>query len=73
MTVLYSSTFSFAAFVVWLQVETRVAVTDVGPAGVQTDVFANHVRRRLALININTGQTRRTVFETCSAVTSLQR
>lgn len=50
------STFGLAAFVVRLQVEAGVAMTGVGPTGVQAGVFACVTRHFIALVNVHTGQ-----------------
>lgn len=66
-------TFSLAAFVVRRQVEVGIAVTDVGPRGVQAGVFSYGMWHFVALVNVHTGHSTGVQSETCSTVAPLQK
>lgn len=68
-----NSTFSLAAFVVGLQVEAGLAVTGVGPMGVQAGVFACGIWHFIALIDVHAGHSTGVQSETCSTVTPLRK
>lgn len=67
-----ASTFCLAAFIVRLQVEVRIAVTDVGARCVQADVFAGRVGHFITFIDVHTGQSAGVQPEPCSTRAPLQ-
>lgn len=67
-----TSTFCLAAFVVRLQVEVRIAGTDVGARCVQADVFADRVGHFITFIDVHTGQGAGVQPEPCSTRAPLQ-